>query len=345
MPQNRETMSRDPSAVTDDPAAGTAADGLELAPERAFPEDEGKRGFWKKLKRGLLMTHTELIERIEASIEGRAVLDEETLEFLEESLIGADLGVETALELVESIKESVRPGQPQDLLRLRDQLADQIAILLLDAPRPAPPGPGPRVTLVVGVNGVGKTTSIAKLARYTQQQGKKPLLAAGDTFRAAAIDQIVLWGERIGVDVIRQRSGGDPAAVVFDALQAARARDVDHVIVDTAGRLHNKQHLMEELAKINRVIGREAADWERHTLLVLDATTGQNAISQAREFARVVDVDGVFLTKLDGTAKGGMAVAVARDLRLPVLYLGVGEGVEDIVEFKPREFASALFRS
>ena len=195
---------------------------------------------------------------------------------------------------------------------------------------------------MVGVNGVGKTTTIAKLVRHYQRAGETVLLAAGDTFRAAAVEQIRLWGERLGVDVVRQRQGADPAAVVFDALQAARARKVTRVIVDTAGRLHTKDNLMAELAKIYRVIDREAGDWQLFNLLVLDATTGQNAITQAREFSKVARVDGVVLTKLDGTAKGGMAVAVARDLRLPVLFLGVGEGVDDLVEFKPREFAAAL---
>ncbi len=318
---------------------------LELAPERAFPEDEGrKKGLWQKLKRGLLMTHTELIERIDAAMDGRGVINEETLEFLEESLIATDLGVETSLELVDGVRKSLRPGQASDLLSIRDMLADQISILLLDAPQPPAPGPEPIVTLVVGVNGVGKTTSIAKLARLFEMRGEKVVLAAGDTFRAAAIEQISLWGERLGIDVIRQQAGGDPAAVVFDAIQAARARGARHVIADTAGRLHNKGHLMAELAKIGRVVEREAAEWQTRTLLVLDATTGQNAISQAREFTKTVPVDGVFLTKLDGTAKGGVAVAVARDLRLPVLYLGVGETAEDIVAFNARDFASALFK-
>ncbi len=343
--------------ATDDrraPAAASPADATEevpstgplsLAPERAFPEEETKKkGLWKKLKRGLFMTHTELIDRIDAAFDGRAVMDEETLEFLEESLIATDLGIETSMELVEAVRSSVRPGQTSDLLSLRDMLADQIAILLLDAPQPPPPGPEPLITMVVGVNGVGKTTSIAKLARLYRDRGEKVVMAAGDTFRAAAIEQITLWGSRLGIDVIRQQAGGDPAAVVFDALQAARARNARHVIVDTAGRLHNKEHLMAELAKIGRVVEREAAGWQQRTLLVLDATTGQNAISQAREFTKTVPVDGVFLTKLDGTAKGGVAVAVARDLRLPVLYLGVGEQPEDVVAFNARDFANALFQ-
>jgi fused signal recognition particle receptor len=198
------------------------------------------------------------------------------------------------------------------------------------------------VTLVVGVNGVGKTTSIAKLAHLSKSRGEKVLLAAGDTFRAAAIEQLQLWGERLAVPVVAQGSGADPAAVVYDALHAARARQADQLIVDTAGRLHTKENLMQELAKIRRVIAREAPGWRCRTVLVLDATTGQNALSQARQFRDLVQVDGVLLTKMDGTAKGGMAVAVARELRLPILYIGVGEGAEDLIDFRPREFAAAL---
>jgi len=333
-------MKSNESEIATDGVVDGAA-GLELAPEAAPPEVE-KKGFWKKLKRGLLMTHTEMIERLGAAFDGRTVLDEATLEYLEESLISSDLGVETALELVDHLRQEVRPGEIADFVRLRERLSDEIALLLLDAPRPRPLTPDPAVILVVGVNGVGKTTTIAKLVRYYQGEGEKVLLAAGDTFRAAAVEQLCLWGERLGVDVVRQRQGADPAAVVFDALQAARARKVTRVLVDTAGRLHTKDNLMAELAKIHRVIDREAGDWQRYNLLVLDATTGQNAIAQAREFAKVAAVDGVVLTKLDGTAKGGMAVAVARDLRLPVLFLGVGEGADDLVEFRPREFAAAL---
>jgi fused signal recognition particle receptor len=324
-----------------------AAEALEIAPERKLPEPEEqeRRGFWTKLKRGLLMTHTELIDKVGAALEGRDVVDAETLEFLEEALITADIGVETALELVERIQRDIKPGQAADLLKLREMLVDEMAILLLDAPRPpAEPaaGAGPLVTLVVGVNGVGKTTSIAKLARRAQARGRTPILAAADTFRAAAIEQLELWGERLGVDVVRSKPGADPASVVYDALQAARARGAGEVLIDTAGRLHTKDYLMQELGKIGRVIEREAAGWPRRTVLVLDATTGHNALAQARTFGQVVTVDGVLLAKLDGTAKGGMAVAVARELRLPVLYLGVGESADDLVEFRPRDFASAL---
>ncbi len=313
---------------------------LELESDPETPR--ARKGLWGKLVRGLTMTHTELIERVGAAMEGRGVVDDETLEDLEESLIAADMGVETALELVEGVRSRVRTGQAGDVVKLRDMLADEVSLVLHDAPRPAPEQV-PRVTLVVGVNGVGKTTSIAKLARRSLDRGESVLLAAGDTFRAAAGEQLEVWAERLGVEVVRQQHGADAAAVVYDALQAAQARGVDHLIVDTAGRLHNKTNLMAELEKIGRVVDREAVGWQRRTVLVLDATTGQNAVSQAREFKEVVSLDGVFLTKIDGTAKGGVVVAIARELRLPVLFLGVGERAEDLVDFRPRDFAAALF--
>jgi fused signal recognition particle receptor len=317
-------------------------DHLELAPEAKIPEAQSG-GFWQKLKRGLLMTHTEMLERLDAAVDGRGTIDAGTLDTLEEALITADLGVETATELVDRLRADVKSGQAKDVTRLRERLVDEISILLLDAPAPPKIVPGPRVTLVVGVNGVGKTTSIAKLARRAQLDGRRVLLAAGDTFRAAAVEQLSLWGERLGIEVVRQQSGADPAAVVFDALQAAKARKVDEVIIDTAGRLHTKTQLMGELGKIGRIVDREAAGWARRTLLVVDATTGQNAVQQAREFKAVVPIDGVVLAKVDGTAKGGVAVAIARDLRLPVIHLGVGEKADDLIDFRPREFAAALF--
>ncbi len=315
---------------------------LELAPEVHLPEEPEQANFWGKLKRGLFMTHTEIIDKVSSAVEGKVALDEPTLEYLEEALISADLGVDTALELVERVKKNATRDQATSPQRLRKLLADEMAGLLQNVPAPRRPGPGPLVTLVVGVNGVGKTTSIAKLARRAQQAGERVVIAAGDTFRAAAIEQLELWGRRLGVDVIRQAAGADPAAVVYDAIQAARARQADQLIVDTAGRLHTKDHLMAELSKIGRVIDREAKGWQRRTLLVLDATTGQNALAQAKTFIQVVPVDGILLAKLDGTAKGGMAVAIARELKVPVLFLGVGEKAEDLVEFRPREFAAAL---
>jgi len=324
-------------------------DVLELAPETMVPEeDEAQRGFWTKLKRGLLMTHTEIIDKMGSAMEGKVSLDERTLEYLEEILIGSDLGVETSLALVERVKRNATREQASSPQKLRKLLSDEVAELLRDTPMPQTSqtarraGRGPVLTLVIGVNGVGKTTSIAKLARRSQQEGRRVMLAAGDTFRAAAIEQLALWGERLGVEVIRQGQGADPGAVVYDAIHAARSRKIDELVIDTAGRLHTKDHLMAELGKVRRVIDREAPEWEKRTILVLDATTGQNALAQARTFSQVVPVDGVLLAKLDGTAKGGMVVAVARELRLPVLYLGVGEKADDLVDFRPREFAAAL---
>ncbi|HSS48546.1 MAG TPA: signal recognition particle-docking protein FtsY [Thermoanaerobaculia bacterium] len=317
---------------------------LELAPETRLPEDdEGEQGtFWKKLKRGLLMTHTEIIDKVSDAMSNRVTLDDRTLEYLEEVLIGADLGVDTSLELVQRVKKNALKEQTTSSAKLRKLLSDEVADVLNEMPRPRVFGRGPMLTLVVGVNGVGKTTSIAKLAKRHQQKGERVMLAAGDTFRAAAIEQLALWGERLGVEVIRQGQGADPGAVIYDAIHAAKARKIDQLIVDTAGRLHTKDHLMAELSKVRRVIDREAAGWQKRTILVLDATTGQNALSQARTFSQVIPIDGVLLAKLDGTAKGGMVVAIARELKLPVLYLGVGEKAEDLVDFRPREFASAL---
>lgn len=298
-------------------------------------------GVWSKLRAGLARTQERIAERVGNLLDRPAKLDEPTIEELEEALIAADLGVATTGLLLDRLRERARRSDLERAGRLRDLLIEEIAALLAEVPRPEEP-PGPRITLVVGVNGAGKTTSIAKLARRDQRAGRKALLAAADTFRAAAIEQISLWGDRLGVDVVKQGAGSDPAAVVFDALQAAKARGVDHLIVDTAGRLHNKEHLMAELAKIRRIVEREGAGFRLSTLLVLDGTTGQNALAQARAFLAAAEVDGVLLSKLDGTAKGGMVVAIGRELRLPVLYLGVGETPDDLVDFDPREFATAL---
>ena len=302
---------------------------LELAPETRLPEEtEEEKGFWRKLKRGLFMTHTEIIDKVSSAVSGKVTLDESTFEYLEEVLISADMGVETSLELVERVRKNALHEQTASAARLRKILSDEIADLLFELPRPRLVGRGPVLTLVVGVNGVGKTTSIAKIAKRYQQENQRVMLAAGDTFRAAAIEQLALWGDRLGVEVVRQGQGADPGAVVYDAIHAAKARKIDH--------------LMAELGKVRRVIDREAPDWAKQTILVLDATTGQNALAQAKTFSQVVPIDGVLLAKVDGTAKGGMVVAIARELKLPVLYLGVGEKADDLVDFRPREFASAL---
>lgn len=326
----------------------TEPSGTPPAPPSAPPSppmdpDGARAGLWGKLRAGLARTQERLVERLGEALDLPAVLDEATVGELEEALVAADLGVATTATLVGRLRDRARRS---DVARgrLRELLADEITRLLEEAPRPPSIDPYPRVTLVVGVNGAGKTTSIAKLARRDTAAGRRVVLAAADTFRAAAIEQLALWGERLGVEVVRQAAGSDPASVVFDALQAARARRADHLIVDTAGRLHNKEHLMAELAKIRRVVEREVAGWTQRTLLVLDATTGQNALAQARAFLATAAADGVLLSKLDGTARGGMVVAVAHELKLPVLYLGVGERADDLVEFEPRPFADALVR-
>jgi fused signal recognition particle receptor len=299
---------------------------------------------WGRLRAGLARTQERIAGTLGAALDLPATLEPATLEDLEQALIESDLGVATTRLLLERLRERVRRSDLGRDGRLRELLAEEIERLFADTPAAVDAGAFPRVTLVVGVNGAGKTTSIAKLARRELDAGRRVLLAAGDTFRAAAIEQLVVWGERLGVEVVRQGQGSDPAAVVHDALRAAHARGVDHLIVDTAGRLHTKEHLMAELAKIRRVIDREAAGWTVRTILVLDATTGQNALAQARAFLAAASVDGVLLSKLDGTARGGMVVAVARELNLPVLHLGVGEKAEDLVDFDPREFAAALVR-
>jgi fused signal recognition particle receptor len=273
----------------------------------------------------------------------RSEITEELYEDLEESLILADVSVGTATELVRRLREVVRRNSAKDVERAYVHLQELIAELLSSHARPlAVPAQRPAVILVVGVNGVGKTTSIAKLAALLKRQGQSVLLAAGDTFRAAAIEQLELWGQRIGVDVVRHQMNADPAAVVYDAIQAARARNVAYVIADTAGRLHTKKNLMEELKKINRVITRELGHDADETLLVLDATTGQNALVQAREFADAVGLTGLMLTKLDGTAKGGNVLSIAAEIPISIRYLGYGEKADDIRPFDPLAFAQQM---
>jgi fused signal recognition particle receptor len=318
-------------------------DVLEIEPERQFPEEEPKKGFFGKLKRGLFMTHTEIIEKVNAAMEGRTTLDEDTLEFLEEALIGADLGVEASLELVDNLRKDVRPNQAMDVFKLRERLVDEMAILLLDAPQPARPTPGvPRITLVVGVNGVGKTTSIAKLARRAQSRGEKVVIAAGDTFRAAAIEQLKIWGQRTGAHVVARETGADAAGLAFDALRDAREAGADVLLVDTAGRLQNKDELMAELEKVIRVVRKIDPAAPHSVLLTLDATTGQNAMSQVEIFGKRAGVTGLVMTKLDGTARGGILVAIAAKFGLPVHFIGVGEGIDDLEPFAAEDFAKAL---
>jgi fused signal recognition particle receptor len=251
----------------------------------------------------------------------------------------ADVGVAATDEIVEAVRTRARRGET-----LRQLVKDEIMRIFDEVNRPSANGAKPRVMLIVGVNGTGKTTTIGKLANQIKSEGRKPLICAADTFRAAAVDQLQVWADRAGVDMVRAREGSDPAAVVFDALAASKSRGRDTVLVDTAGRLHTRTNLMHELEKIRRVAEREVAGAPHDVLLVLDATVGQNGLAQAREFTSVAGVNGVVLTKLDGTAKGGVAVAIAHDLKLPIRYVGVGEGIDDLLPFKPADYVDALFQ-
>ena len=301
-------------------------------------------GFFDRLKKGLAKTRETFTNKIEKLIIGYADIDDDLLDELEETLIMSDVGVKTTERLMADVRKGIKKkdiNTPEDL---KPFLAEKISEILStgsDETRIA--SAGPTVLLVIGVNGVGKTTTIGKLAAYYKEQGKSVMLAAADTFRAAAFDQLQIWGDRTGVPVIRHEEGSDPAAVAFDAVKAARARSIDVLIIDTAGRLHTKSNLMEELKKINRVIQREIAEAPHETLLVLDATTGQNAISQADLFQKAAAITGIVLTKLDGTAKGGVIIGLKSELSMPVKWIGVGEGVDDLRPFIAKDFARALF--
>ena len=303
-------------------------------------------GLFDKLKQGLQRTTQQLVDKFEDivrladSTEARTRdIDAETAEALEEVLLMADVGVAATGEIVGAVTRRQRRGES-----LRD-LVKQEMLRVLEATTPmAAPTVKPHVMLIVGVNGVGKTTTIGKLANQLKREGRTPLICAADTFRAAAVDQLQIWADRAGVDIVRAREGSDPAAVVFDAITAGKARQRDVVLVDTAGRLHTRTNLMNELDKIRRIASREVAGAPHEVLLVLDATVGQNGIAQAREFTSVAGVTGIVLTKLDGTAKGGVAVAIAHDLKLPIRYIGVGEGIDDLLPFSPREYVEAIFQ-
>ncbi|GAB6875807.1 signal recognition particle-docking protein FtsY [Thermaerobacter litoralis] len=300
---------------------------------------------WSKLKAGLARTREQLAGRIRAVVQG-ASLDEALYDDLEAVLITADVGVATTQRLLERLRERVRAAGVRDAAAVPGLLAQEMqAMLEAVAAPPARPGTGaaPLVILVVGVNGSGKTTTVGKLAARYRQEGYKVVVGAADTFRAAAIDQLERWCQRVGADLVRQHPGADPAAVAFDALQAAQARGADVLLVDTAGRLHTRVNLMEELRKTQRVLQRLDPTAPHEVLLVLDATTGQNALAQARHFTEAVGVTGIVLTKLDGTARGGMAMAIADELRLPVKWVGTGEGADDLAPFDPAEFIRALF--
>jgi fused signal recognition particle receptor len=300
-------------------------------------------GFFAKVRRGLFMTHTEIIDKLGTAVKQGLGFDETVLASLEEALVGADVGAETAAALAEAVRARAGGSDRKDLAALRAILLDEIETLLTSAPRPAGAAEVPlRVVFLVGVNGTGKTTTTAKLAAREKAAGRGVLLAAADTFRAGAIEQLQTWADRLEVPIVRHREGADPSAVLFDALTAARARGVRTLLVDTAGRLHTKKNLMDELSKMRRIAGREVAGAPHETLLVLDATTGLNGLVQARRFVEAAGATGVVLTKLDGSARGGIVLAIYRELKLPVLYVGVGEAVDDLVPFDPAEYAKAL---
>ncbi len=299
-------------------------------------------GFFSKLKEGLKKTRENFVDSIDTVLKAYTVIDDSLFEDLEEMLVVGDVGVETANKICGELRIRVRDKGITKPDKMMAEIAD-IAAEMLSENTAMQLNTQPSVILVIGVNGVGKTTSIGKIANYYVKQGKRVTLAAADTFRAAAIDQLRIWAERSGADIVAQGEGSDPAAVVFDAIASAKAKGTDIVIIDTAGRLHNKKHLMDELAKIRRVIDRELPDADKESLLVLDATTGQNAINQASEFAKATGITGIVLTKLDGTAKGGVVLAVKETLGIPVKFIGVGEQVDDLQPFDPEEFAKALF--
>ena len=299
-------------------------------------------GFFNKIKEGLEKTRKSFVKNVETVIIGYAEIDDDFLDDLEAVMLTSDLGPKTTEYLMKEIRRGVTEGIINNTGDVMPFMEDRITEMLVDQEDEITLH-HPEVILVVGVNGVGKTTTIAKLANYYTKEGKKVIIAAGDTFRAAAADQLSIWADRVGVPIVKHKEGADPAAVVYDAMEAAKARNADLVIVDTAGRLHTKVNLMEELKKINKIIEREYPDAYRETLVVLDGTTGQNALEQARVFNEAANITGIILTKLDGSAKGGIAVAIQAELSIPVKYIGVGEKIDDLHKFDSQEFVDALF--
>ena len=297
-------------------------------------------GLFDKIKQGLQRTREAFSDKIEELVMNYRDLDEDFFEELTDILIMSDVGMKTTELIIDKLKQKVRKENIRGTDKANDAIKEIVAEIMDSEPIALP---SPTVLLVVGVNGVGKTTSIGKMAAKFKADGKKVIICAGDTFRAAAADQLTIWAERADVPIIKHKEGADPAAVVFDGVQAAKSRHADVLIVDTAGRLHNKAHLMEELKKINRVIGREYADANVKALLVIDATTGQNGLNQALMFRETADLDGIILTKLDGTAKGGIALAIRHEMGLPVRFIGVGEKIDDLQPFDAKEFAEAIF--
>jgi fused signal recognition particle receptor len=316
-----------------------------------FGPQEQESNLFSRLKRAVASTKSQLVERLDQVTEGRQSIDPALLDDLEATLIMADLGVKTSGDILAGVREQTSRGNLKDASEIRGVVEQEI-LKILEHPQNGagsravaqkPPEGQPEVILVVGVNGVGKTTSIAKLGRYYLDQNRKPLLVAADTFRAAAIEQLDIWATRLEMEIVKQKAGADPSAVVFDGLKAARSGHFDPVIVDTAGRLHTKHNLMAELNKMCRIASREVPGAPHQVLLVIDATTGQNGLSQARQFTEHAGATGIVLTKLDGTAKGGVVVAIARELGLPIQFVGIGERIDDLIPFNPRDFVTSLF--
>lgn len=296
--------------------------------------------FFDRLKKGLSKSRGNLTERVDELVENTSVVDEDFYEELTDILLLSDVGVKASTEIIEELRQRIQENRIKDAVTAKQMFKD---LLTEEMNIPRPPLKWPMVMFVVGVNGVGKTTTIGKLALRFQEIGRTVMLAAADTFRAAADDQLAVWAERAHVQLIRHQAGSDPAAVVYDAVQAAKARGTDLLIVDTAGRMHNKKNLMDELGKMRRIIDREYPEAAVRCMLILDATTGQNGINQAKMFKEAVEINGIIITKLDGTAKGGVAIAIRRELNVPVWYIGVGEGIDDLQAFDAKEFTEALF--
>ena len=301
-------------------------------------------GFFDKLKQGLFKTKSAIVERVDELFKSFVKVDEDLFDELEELLISADIGVNTTEQILDTLRDSVKDKRIKEPEDVKQELFS-ILKEMIGEHEPLNLSTKPSVILVIGVNGVGKTTSIGKMSAELKSQGKKVIVAAADTFRAAAAEQLTVWCERAGVDIIKQAAGADPASVVFDAISAVKSRNADVLIIDTAGRLHNKKNLMDELAKIDRVINRELPNSAKETLLVLDATTGQNAVYQAKEFKGASNITGLVLTKLDGTAKGGIVISIRKELGIPVKFIGVGEQIDDMKTFDSSEFAKALFEN
>jgi fused signal recognition particle receptor len=303
-------------------------------------------GFFEKLKKGLSKTHQGFVEKIDRLLLGKKTIDEDLLDELEALLFEADLGVRTTNQLIEGVRQGLKRGDLEEPDKVKGFIKQEISRILQAGERPLSidfSRTRPFVVMVIGVNGVGKTTTIGKIAHHYASQKKKILIGAADTFRAAAVEQLEIWAKRVGADFIKQSEGSDPSAVAFDSIKAAHSRGIDLVFIDTAGRLHTKVNLMEEVKKLKRIIGRECPGAPHEILLVLDATTGQNAISQAKLFHEAIGVTGIAITKLDGTAKGGIIVGITEELQIPIRYIGVGEGIDDLKEFNAHDFVQALF--